>query len=67
MEEILERPREPIAFPDDHDITRAELVEQTMEFRTVPAPTRGVVRIQPFDPRRPQRGHLGARILVVPF
>jgi hypothetical protein len=37
---------------DDHHILGAELIEQPVEVRAVPAPAGGLLSEQPFDPRR---------------
>ena len=50
MEEILQGAGQSIQFPDHDDIPRAELIEEPMELRTVPAPAGGLLGEQPLDP-----------------
>src|SRR3546814_3545680 len=46
-QQVFQRPRQPVELPDGENIAGLETVEQSVEFRPIPAAARGVVLVDP--------------------
>src|SRR3546814_1247981 len=44
---VFQRPRQPVELPDGENIAGLETVEQSVEFRPIPAAARGVFLVDP--------------------
>jgi len=61
---IPQRPGEPVEFPHNKHVALAELNQEPMQFRSVPAPARRFLAIDSLAPHRPKRSHLHGGFLL---
>ena len=64
MKQILERAGQAVEFPDDDRIAVAQVVEQAMEFRTIPPSAGSPLLVYPCAARRLQRTDLSSGVLI---
>jgi hypothetical protein len=64
-EDIAKRTGEPIQFPDHENVAFAELIQETVKFRPIPAPARGLLTVDAFATRSVERRYLCGGFLVV--
>jgi hypothetical protein len=64
VQQVLQRPRQPVDLPDHHHVARPEMVEQAMQLRSVPTPARCLLLEQASAPGRREGGTLLRQILT---